>query len=519
VNYPTLNEPVFKDASSTYFINAGVATVIDGKIYETVGTSSILRYPLPSQQVIIDGVYVKSNHFKFWKEVSPYLPQGCFISHGYVSPENQARIGLSLYEKAYNKLILSEFVAVEGSEPNPELIGKYKDIYLFQVDYSKIKYFLNSKGINWALPNTTVHQRGLALDITFKKEYYGTFVNVLKWFYLNNKQELNLSGVFIQQSENVMHIEFVEVGSNVTNFIGDSFFMVNGVNSPVSKFLNGKESRFYEIMKSNGHLDLADTAYNKNLLAAMPNSAKRHNSALAKAIKEILDDALGGPGGIISTLVQSQLDYSQSLINGLLGAMSVVSDELDTLTEGRASILIKEAIESEIEKTSDNILIKNKALDLTPLTIDDSDILMIKEAVSTSNNKLDIRKKRIKKSEANRSISKIDPKKTPDNTEPVYDSIRKTDGNIQISNLAFDHFSDINTNFVINLEQNVTGKYTTTVNNIKQQLISHNLNNINVKAYAKDLKGILVTFHQNSIDSNNINIEFNTPFSGTIEVY
>lgn len=519
MNYPNLSEQIFKDASNTYFINGGSQVIDNGRVYEKSGTSLVSRYPNYSKIDIIDGIYVKSNHFKFWKEISPYLPQGCFISHGYVPPEIQARIGLSLYENHYGSIKVNDILASEGSEGNPELIGKYKDIYLFQIDYPKLKYFLSNKGINWALPNTSVHQRGLALDITFKEEYYDIFVNILQWFYLNNKDELKLSGTFIKQSTNVMHIEFLEDSSNVQNFVGNSYFMTNGVNSPVSSFLKGKEGRFYEIMKSNGHLDLADTGYNKQLLAKMPNSAKRHNSALAKAIKEILDDTLGGPGGIISTLVQSQLDYSQSLINGLLGAMSVVSDELDNITEGRASILIKEAIESEIEKTSDNILIKNKALSLYPLSSDDSDVLMIKETPTISDSKLKIRKNRIKKSDTNRSISKTDPKKTPDNTEPVYDSLRVTDGIVHVTNLPFDHFSDINTDFVINLEKNSKKKYTTTVNNITTKLITHNLNSSDVKAYAKDSNGSLVVFSQNTKDSNNIEISFNTQFSGTIEVY
>lgn len=519
MNYPDLNNQIFKDAAKTYFINSGTKTLKDNKIYETVGPTSTLRYPIKGDTVIFDGVYVKSNHFNFWNTVSPYLPQGCFISHAYVSPENQARVGLELYSKNYPTINLNTLIATPGTETNPELIGKYKKIYLFQVDYVKIKSALTNKGINWALPNTTVHQRGLALDITFKLEYYNLFVNILQWFYINNKNELGLNGVFIKQSPTEMHIEFSEDSSNITNFIGDSYFMISGSNSPVSQFLSDKDSRFYEILKKNGHRDLIDTPFNKTMLSRMPTSAKKQNSMLATAIREILDDALGGPGGIISTLVQSQLEYSQGIINGLLGAMSVVSDELDTLTEGRASILIKEAIESEIQKTSDSALIRNKTLNLAPITLNDTKALMVKEPPTSTLTKTNIRNNRIVKSDTNRAISKKDPKNTPNNTETTYDNLRQPTGTISVTNLAYDHFNDISTLFAINLEKNEILKYTTTVNNITNKLITHNLNSNIVKVYSIDINGNSVVFSQNTIDSNNINISFNTPFSGTIEVY
>ena len=519
MNYPDLNNQIFKDAAKTYFINAGTQTLKDNQIYETVGPTSTLRYPIKGNTVIFDGVYVKSNHFNFWNAISPYLPQGCFISHAYVSPENQARVGLDLYSKNYPTIDLNTLMATPGSEPNPELIGKYQKIYLFQIDYVKIKSALSNKGINWALPNTTIHQRGLALDITFKVEYYNLFVSILQWFYANNKNELGLSGVFIKQSPTEIHIEFTENTANITNFIGNSYFMISGANSPVSQFLSDKDSRFYEILKKNGHFDLVDTTFNKSMLAKMPTSAKKQNSMLATAIREILDDTLGGPGGIISTLVQSQLDYSQGIINGLLGAMSVISDELDTLTEGRASILIKEAIESEIQKTSDSALIRNKTLTLSPITINDAKALMVKEPPTSTTSKTNIRNSRVTKSDSNRSISKLDPKNTPNNTDTSYDALRHQTGVVETTTLTYDHFNDISTSFAINLEKTAILKYTTTVNNITNKLITHNLNSNSVKAYAIDKNGTSVVFSQTIVDNNSINVGFNNPFSGTIEVY
>ena len=519
MNYPNLNDQIFKDSAKTYFINAGTQTLSNNQIFETVGPTSTLRYPINGNTIIFDGVYVKSNHFNFWNTVSPYLPQGCFISHAYVSPESQARIGIEMYVKNYPTLKLTSLIATAGSEPNPELIGKYQNIYLFQIEYSKIKSALANKGINWALPNTTVHQRGLALDITFKVEYENIFVNILQWFYSNNKIELGLSGVFIKQSPTEIHIEFVQDSSNITSFVGDSYFMVNGVNSPVSQFLSEKDGRFYEILKQNGHYDLIDTAYNKTSLSKMPTSAKKQNSMLATAIREILDDALGGPGGIISTLVQSQLDYSQGIINGLLGAVSVISDELDNLTEGRASILIKEAIESEIQKTSDITLIRNKTLSLSPITQNDAKVLMVKESPTSTSNKTTIRNSRITTGDANRAISKLDPKNTPKNTEPTYDNLRIPNGIIETASLTYDHFNDINTEFVINLEKTISFNYKTTVNNVITSIVKHNLNSTIVKAYAIDINGNSVIFSQTTVDVNNISINFNNPFSGTIEVY
>jgi len=519
VNYPNLTEDIFKTAATTYFTNSGSLVVKDGKICENIGPDSIVRYPNITNVEIYKGIYVKSNHFNFWNIVSPYLPHGCYISHAYVSPENQARIGVKLFLENYPTVDVNSLILTAGSEQNPELIGKYQELYLFQLDYIKIKGDLASKGIIWSLPNTSVHQRGLALDITFKKENYTNLIDIIKWFYNNNNVELGLSGVFIKQSETELHIEFVESTSNVTNFLGNSYFMMNGINSPVSQFLADKDRRFYEILKKNGHVDLVDTGYSRSALARMPDAAKRQKSALAKAIREILEEVLGGPGGIISALLQAQLDYSQGLINGLMGALSVVADELDTLSEGRASILIREAIESEIAKTSDNALIRNKTLTLTPLTVSDTKALMVREQPAVTTNKTNIKKQRIAKSDSNRAISKKEPKTTPLNTEPTYDSLRIPNGNVSEHILPYDHFDGISTEFVINLEKTTIPKYTTTVNSITSQLITHNLNSDIVKAYAIDSTGTAVVFSQITMDKNSISIGFNTPFSGTIEVY
>lgn len=515
MNYPNLTEDLFKKSANTYFISNGESVVNADGIFEKTNNKLVQRYPNKNKAPILSGVYVKSNHFNFWNIIQKYLPQGCFISHAYVSPEYQARVGIKLLESKYPTFDLSQLI---GNETNPELIGKYKDLYLFQLNYDKVKQLLSNYSINWSKPNTTVHQRGLALDITFNSEYYDIVVGIIKWFYVNNNHILNLSGVFIKQSDTEIHIEFNEDSSNINSITGNTFLITNGINSPVSEFLKDKDGRFYEIMKNNGHIDLIDTSINKQMLSKMPNHSKKNNSSLAKAFREILDDSLGGQGGIISSLVQGQLDYSMSLINGLMGAVSVLADELDSLTEGRASILIKEAIESEIEKTSDNNFIKNKALDMSPILPEDSKILRNKENIVSSTSKTNIRKSRIAISNNNRNISRKDPKTTPDQTEFTYDNLRVVSNKIESHVLTYDHFGDMTNEFVINLEKNI-GKYSISISDVYIKIINHNLNSLNVKAYAKDLNGSSVIFSQKTINKDSIEISFSPSFSGTIEVY
>lgn len=513
MNYPNLNDTLFIESAKTHFLNNGSHLVENGKIYEINGTNKTYRYPLKGNPGHIDGVYIKPNHFKFWNIVSRYLPLGCYISNAYVPPETQARVGLNLFEENFPNIPIHSLI---GNESNPELVGKYKELYLFQVDYNKLSAMLTSNNIKWARPNNSIHQRGLALDITFNSEHYQIVLSIIKWFKENNI-ELNLSGIYIKQSENELHIEFNENILDQPIMAENTYMMTGGINSPVSEMLMNKDDRFYEILKRNGHVDLIESGIGRKSLARLPHSVKHQNSTLAKAIREIIEDSMSGQTGLISVMVQSQLDYLTGLVNGLIGAMSVVGNELDPLTSGRASVLLKQAIESETAKTLDSTYLKNKVLNLQPLTNEDYGIIKIQEPPLTQSNKTKLRKNRNKISSDNSKISRKDTKNTPEHSERGYDAIRVSSEQIEVP-LGYDHFGTIKNELVFN---SIVGKmkYEEVVTNITIYTITHKLNSLSVKAYARENNGQYVIFSQTIIDSNNISVSFNSPFSGTIEVY
>ena len=507
--YPSntdLSQSFFQTAALTYFQYGNTSTIVDSKIYEVTGSSTILRYP--SKPRIVDGVFLKSFHFDFWNSIGQYLPQDAYISNAYVSPEMQATIGLELLVEQYPLIDLSTF---QSSSTNPELVGKFNNNYLFKFNYDQIQQELSAKSIIWAKPNCSVHQRGLAIDITCND--FDTMYSIINWLYNTNIKNTTLSGVFIKQNDNQLHVEFKESVLIKQSEPGNTFILNGSDSTTVETFLNGKESRFYEILKANGHVDLDETSISKATLSKLPLKAKKQNSFLAKAIKEILSDALGGTNGLISKLVQEELQYVLGLTNGSIGALKQLGVELDTLTEGRASSAIRDALESESVKTVQYGIISNKLKTFSPIIPSDSNSLSIIEQQSVITNRYNNEYSNILTSQSNITDSQSDTKNTPNNTEPGYDQLRKT--NItQIINLGYDHYLMVDEN-ISPVTTMFSNSFVADMFNSTYQVIQHNLNK-NVTVTFKDLDGNIVIGDYEIIDKNTLSVSFNTPFTGTV---
>ncbi|MCK9428431.1 MAG: hypothetical protein M0R17_00290 [Candidatus Omnitrophica bacterium] len=519
MNYPKgsdLSLSYFNASALSYFQNGNSSLISDAKVYEVSGVNNsikTLRYPL-LQPLILDGAYLKSFHYDFWSIVGRYMPESTYISNAYIPPELQAKIGLKLL---YDNNPNINFSKYKSKQTNPELIGKYNGNYLFEFDYNSIQSALNSLGYTWAKPNTSVHQRGLAIDIRTKSEYFDYVYNIVNWFYINNSDYFNLSGIFIKQSNTELHIEFNDSSLINESEPGHTALLFNESSSTISDFLKNKESKFYEILKQNGHSDLGDSKLPSSMLSKLPASAKKNNSSLAKAIKEMLEDCLSGPDGLLSKYVQTQLEYSTCLANASLGAIKVICEELDTLTGGRASILARDAIESEAIKSSQSNVIKSKLSSFLPISDDDSAALRVKELTTNLSAKLVEKKAEITLAETNISNSKKDTKKTSDSTNSVYDNLRVTNVS-SVVDLAYDHFAEISDNNIVNsIEKTITSTYSTTLYNVTTATIIHNLNKT-VTVNCTNSSGSTIIPSITVVDSNTIILTFSISFSGTVVI-
>lgn len=500
---PESSESFYLTCAKSYFKYSNSTYTIDGiYVYEVYNGTNILRYPaeVPS---IDKNVYLKDFHFTFWNAISKYLPYGSYISNGFVSPENQAKIGLKMLEENYSSLDLS---TLQDTYTNPELVGQYNSYNLYQFNYTTVQEYLSQKSITWAKPNCSVHQRGLAIDIKFVSAYYNEVVEILNWEMTNNSSDLNLSGVFIKISDSEIHIEF---SSDVlsSDLVGNSFLHENKFSSPVNTILSNKTDRFYEILKANGHVNLDETGMN---MSGIPLKARKQNTALAKAIKEILEDCLSGPSGIITNYVQGELEYLSSLVNGLLGASKAVNEEMDRITDGRASSLFREALLSEINKTPQSNFIKTKLTSLLSITSDNNSVFNVAEDKTTYTTKYSTKSTLITTANTNISYKTKDTKDTTDATESGYDSLRTKNLTSSVD-LKYDHFSDIT-----NTVDNYTISNSQVIEIINQKTITETLALSSVTdMYAYNLDGVRV-IGTYSVSDGVITITFNNYFTGTI---
>ena len=510
MNYPSdsdLSNDYFKNSALSYFQYGNSLTISNG-IYEINGENKVLRYPTKLLNVDYK-VKLQRHQYIFWSIIGKYVPNGTYISNAYVSPSDQAVIGLSMLEEKVPGISLDNY---KYTQTNPELIGKYSSNYLFEFDYSKIQSALASFGISWSKPNSSVHQRGLAIDLHVVDNYYDELVSITEWFKSKNP-ELNITNL-IKQDNNTLHIEFSENALHSSYVPGNTFLLNHSFGSGISSALNGKESTFYEILKANGHKDLEDCGLPSSMMSKLPDTAKRQNYFLAKAIKEILESSLGGQNGIISELVQSELEYVLSVANGAVGALLRIGAELDTLTEGRASSLIREAIESEGIKTTNNNMLKTKLKQFIPIYSEDYPGINIAPDKETYSSNLSTRKNEVNAALSNISDSFKDTKNTPNNNDVAYDNLRNNSPD-KIVTLTYDHYLTTDNNYIDYYEIKKSSTYIENVFNVTYVTIKHNLNRtVSVNAY--DMNGTAAYGVYTVVDSNTVTATFNSSFTGKI---
>lgn len=496
--------PSNTDLSTSYFVEAKSTYDVNEQYPNTIKA--------------IQGVFIKNFHFDFWKVISPYLPKDSYISNAYVQPEMQAKVGLDLLVANVSNVSLEKYKTIKT---NPELIGMYGTHYLFEFNYSSIKDELALVGIKWSKPNCSIHQRGLALDITSSK--IDIVISIIQWFITNNNNFCNLSGVIIKQSTNKVHIEFNESSIINESSTGNTVIFNNSISKAVESTLKGKESRYYEILKANGHANLEDSAVPKHVISGLPLKARRQNFFLAKAINEILIDALGGSNGLISKVVQEEIQYVLGLTNGTVGALKCLGVELDTLTNGRASRVVREAIESEAVKTSHYVLIKNKLKKFDPIydyedstnpknTKKDGDSLAVADSVKIRESITKAEISNITLASSNLVDSMKDTKNTPNNNEKEYDLSRNTEVS-DVVILTYDHYLEfVSTDVVSN------NSYVVVINNETTKIITHNLNSSNITVSFIDSDGNVSFGGYEIVNNDTINVKFSSKFSGKVTI-
>lgn len=510
MNYPSDSDlaiDYFKNSALSYF-QYGNSLVISNGIYEINGENKVFRYPIKLPELDYR-VKLQRHHYIFWNIIGKYTPNGTYISNAYVSPSDQAVIGLSMLEEKIPGVSLSTYKDIQT---NPELIGKYSSDYLFEFNYNKIQNVLSSFGISWSKPNASVHQRGLAIDLHVVDSYYSELVSITEWFKSNNP-DLNITNL-IKQDSNTLHIEFSEKVLTSSSIPGNTFLLNHSFGSGISSALNGKESVFYDILKANGHKDLEDCGLPTSMLSKLPDTAKRQNYFLAKAIKEMLESSLGGQNGIISELVQSELEYVLSVANGAVGALLRIGTELDTLTEGRASSLIRDAIESEGIKTTNNNIVKTKLKQFIPIYSEDYPGLNIAPDKDTYAANLSTKKLEVSTSLSNIADTFKDTKNTPNNNDTAYDNLR-TNSPDAIVTLTYDHYLTVDNNYIDYYELKKSSTYVENLFNVTYVTIKHNLNKtVSVNAY--DMNGTAAYGVYTVVDSNTVTATFTSSFTGKI---
>lgn len=350
--------------------------------------TKLVEYPLLGSLEVPVGVYVTQQQYIFWRDVSPYLPYGAYLSKAYVRPEDHAFNGLTQLA-TLNPSFDFDSIAVKrtgasglpsedtssGSDfftskytPNtttsttsdvskthPNLNGKFKSYYLHQFDYDLVKSELLKVGVTWSLPFDDDYQKGLLLVIdltntTIDKSQVVTLLNSI----VTQNSYLNVSNCTLTGSE--VTVTFASSEISIQPY---EFGILNvGPNSNVADCFSEKTLQMiYNNLKINGYGDL-DEGVKPAALKGLPQKARKKGTALAKAIRDSLIDVLGGSEGVVSVLQASTNEYLMALVNGLLAANNVLYDELDRLGGGNVKKKAQEAFESGMNRTvvSKNVL-------------------------------------------------------------------------------------------------------------------------------------------------------------------
>lgn len=350
--------------------------------------TKLVEYPLLGSMEVPVGVYVTQQQYIFWRDVSPYLPYGAYLSKAYVRPEDHALDGLDQLAKlnpsfdfdsisvkrtssvgipSENTSSGSDFFSAkytptttttttnDVSKTHPNLNGKFKSYYLHQFDYENVQSELLKVGVTWSLPFDDDYQNGLLLvidltDTTIDKTEVVTLLNSI----VSQNSYLNVSTCTLVGSEVTVYFKSSDI--SIPPY---EFGVLNvGPNSNVADCFSEKTLQMiYNNLKVNGYGDLDEIA-KPATIKGLPQKARKKGTALAKAIRDSMIDVLGGSEGVISVLQASTNEYLMALINGLIASNNVLYDELDRLGGGNVKKKAQEAFESGMNRTvvSKNVL-------------------------------------------------------------------------------------------------------------------------------------------------------------------
>lgn len=350
--------------------------------------TKLVEYPLLSSMEVPVGVYVTQQQYIFWRDVSPYLPYGAYLSKAYVRPEDHALYGLNqlatlntsfdfdsisvkrtsstgipsedsssgsdFFSKKYTPSITTT-TTNDVSKTHPNLNGKFKSYYLHQFDYENVKVELLKVGVSWSLPFDDDYQNGLLAIIdlsntTIDKNKVLTLLNSI----ISQNSYLNVSKCTLTGSEVTIYFKSSDISVKPYEF----GILNIGPNSNVPDCFSEKTLQMiYNNLKMNGYGDL-DESVKPATLKGLPLKTRKKGTALAKAIRDSLIDVLGGSEGVISVLQASTNEYLMALVNGLIASNNVLYDELDRLGGGGVKKKAQDAFESGMNRTvvSKNVL-------------------------------------------------------------------------------------------------------------------------------------------------------------------
>lgn len=328
------------------------------------------KYPLECHLPIPEHVYVNEQLFNYWNIVSKYLPDGCSLLKGYIPSDIHAVEGLTLLRSKNPSFDLSSVVSLDfekapakvnddyfklspttikdsftrtNKRTNPELNGKFEDYYLFQFDYQKVSDILKGYGITWDLPGTSIHQKGIALDIATTR--IDEVLAILKWF---EDDSFNLSGEYETDQDTYVRVLF----KNNPKYVFPTEYGILNIaseNNLKDFFDDNTTNKIYKILKDHSYGNL-DESVSGASLSAFPPHVRRKGTNLANALSLILQEVLGGSNGVISVFQQDINQYMMAIINGLMASNKIMAAELDRIGGGDVSTRMTKAFESGLNK-------------------------------------------------------------------------------------------------------------------------------------------------------------------------
>lgn len=448
-------------------------------------------YPIELKPVFDDGVYCTDSQYIFLAKLFKYLPKDTVVKHAYIPPNIQAKIGLELLNEINPTF---DFDIIVGNKTNPELVGKYKDYFLHEFDYSLLQNILSTKNIIWANINKSNHQKGLEIDL-YSPKYQTLLVELIKYFVDNSLIE-GLKSYLID--ENGIHLQLTQEYLFKSLDVSSKQIINSGANNNISDCINNtSQKNIYQILKKHGYGDLKDNpTFSPSQLSRMPTNIKNRGTALSKAINESLQEVLGGSNGVLSNYQQNTNEYLLSMLRGALSAISQLAIELNTSTEGRASRIVLEAFESECLKSPTKESIINSLLSSSSL--DKNDMASF--------------------------ISEITPAKKIEDKKTELSSINNNE-NIKndVSNTESDVHSEIYKKYNF-IEQTVLSKatkltYTQTIASPKWT-IAHNFQNKTPVYSIVDDNGNKVNASLGKETTDNVLVlDFSYPVKGVVTIY